>query len=259
MLQKLASPGTPSRVLILGHSHVTALRRGYRFFSRGGEETTPLKVRFAPLERAKKTRRANISGVSLEEALSGPPVDFVVSCIGGNGHNVMGLLNHPRRFDFVLPDAPALPLDDTAEILPSGAVRAGLRKRIEPNLKMLEELKAHTDKPIIHLESPPPVPSEAHIREYPGVFRAKIEERGVAPAALRYKLWRLHSSLFQESCKKLDALFLPAPPVTQDADGMMVERAWNNDGTHGNHWYGLQVLRRLTKFIQQMESRRLQS
>jgi hypothetical protein len=254
MLQK---PLSQPHVLILGHSHVSALSKGYRFFLRRGEDAAPLKGRFAPLERPKS--RKNVPGVSLEEALSGPASDFVVSCVGGNSHNVMGLVNHSQRFDFVLPEAPNLPLDNTAEILPSGAVRAALLKRTERNLNVLEELRARTDNAIIHLESPPPVPSEKHIREYPGPFRTKMEERGVAPAMLRYKLWRLHSSLFRERCKKLNILFLPTPPVAQDANGMMVERAWNADATHGNRWYGIQVLRHLTAFIEQVESGRFQS
>ncbi|GAN80428.1 hypothetical protein [Acidocella aminolytica] len=30
-----------------------------------------------------------------------------VSMLGGNDHSMIGMLNHARRFDFVLPEAPA--------------------------------------------------------------------------------------------------------------------------------------------------------
>ena len=95
----------------------------------------------------------------------------------------------------------------------------------------------------MHIESPLPAASCEHIREYPGVFRDLIEERGVSPALLRYKLWRLHSHLYAEACAELDVEFLPVPDDMQDDRGMMAERAWARDPTHGNALYGSAVTR----------------
>src|SRR5688572_1719414 len=45
----------------------------------------------------------------------------VFSFIGGSAHTVVGLLSHPRRFDFVLPEAPWLPLNSQSEVIPVDA------------------------------------------------------------------------------------------------------------------------------------------
>jgi len=50
--------------------------------------------------------------------VTAPRFDAIVSVIGGNGHFRLGLVNNSRRHDFVLPEAPDLPLESGAEIIP---------------------------------------------------------------------------------------------------------------------------------------------
>src|SRR5439155_25855688 len=128
--------------------------------------------------------------------------------------------------------------------------------RMEGMRKTLKSLRSRTTSPLIHLESPPPIPSEKHIRAYPSFYEAKIGQRGVAPAVLRYKLWRLHSSLVQEYCRALDITFLPVPPEVQDEERMLCERAWTDDPTHGNAYYGRCVFRQLARISTEMQQSR---
>jgi hypothetical protein len=100
---------------------------------------------------------------------------------------------------------------------------------------------------LVHIESPPPIPSEEHIREHPGIFHDKIEECGVSPAMLRYKFWRLHSRLYREACAALGVEFLTVPEAMRDDAGMMIEAAWNPDPTHGNALYGGAVIGKLLR------------
>ena len=248
--------------LILGHSHLAALQMAHaRRLDAGGGHAAALAPAFLYIGRAKDTppQAAPPPGElppAALAALAGFAGQAVVSCIGGNDHAVFGLLNHPRPFDFVLAGAPDLPLAAGAEILPARLVRATLRARMGVSVQLLTALRHRVPGALIHLEPPPPVPSADHIRAHPGVFAGKMAEHGIAPASLRYKLWRLHSAILSDLCRDLGVTLLPVPADTQDADGMLAADAWNPDPTHANAWYGARVLRDLAAHLTRAQGER---
>ncbi|MCB5944008.1 hypothetical protein [Acidocella sp. KAb 2-4] len=227
------------RLLCVGHSHITALRLAWAQQG-GGDACAFLCVnepQYQPVLREGRLHpeiQARLGAAALH-----------VSLFVGNDHSIIGMLNHPRRFDFVLPEAPALFVDESAELLPAGLLRRELARRVAPHLEALAAYRAAVPGLLVHVESPPPIPSAAHIQAHPGVFKDLIAERGVSPALLRFKLWRLHSGLYREACAALGVEFLPVPPEMQDVEGMLVPQAWNPDPTHGNALYGQHVLARL--------------
>jgi hypothetical protein len=231
------------KVFVLGHSHIVALANSCRAAPPGPEMAFVLlnEPQFQPV----------LCGGALNPAilalLHQTPADLHVSVISGNDHAAMAMLNDPRRFEVVLPEAPDLPLDQAAELLPAGLLLAALERRIAPHIQTLAAYRAAVPGRLVHLESPPPIPSEAHIRMYPGVFRGKIEALGVAPALLRYKVWRLQSSLYRAACARLGVEFMTVPTAMCDADGMLIEAAWNPDPTHGNAVYGGAVIAALLR------------
>jgi hypothetical protein len=173
--------------------------------------------------------------------------DAYVSALGGNDHAVLAMLNHARRFDVVLPEAPDLPCEAGAELVPAGLLMAEIARRAAPHLAALAAYRAAVTGPLLHVESPPPIPSAAHIEAHPGVFRDEIAARGVAPARLRYKAWRLQSAVYRQACARLGVTFLAAPAAMRDAEDMMREAGWNPDPTHGNAAYGAAVLAALAQ------------
>lgn len=239
------------KILVIGHSHLNAIDRAVK--TAATESAIPKGIALRCIRLTGKTFRPPLIRTegawylnkAIVDLLTRHRWDFVVSCIGGNGHNVVGLLNHPIKFDFVLPSCPELPIAEGHEILPSMLVTGILRRQVGPNLRLLAAVRDAFKGPMIHLESPPPVPSEEHIRSNPSSFKDRIDRFGVSPALLRYKLWRVHSAIYRQECRRLGIRFLPVPRKTQDAQGMLVKAAWNVDPTHGNTWYGLRVLRQL--------------
>jgi hypothetical protein len=167
-----------------------------------------------------------------------------VSVLGGNDHSMIGVAGHEPRLDFLLPEAPEQPVEEGALIVPAEMLRQELSRRIAPHIQALEFLRRAVSGRVIHVESPPPLP-EPHIRRYPVPFGEEIAAYGVAPAPLRYKLWRLHSCLYQEACSRLGIDFLPSPPEIRDADGMLLAHACHQDATHANVIYGGHVLAKL--------------
>jgi hypothetical protein len=53
----------------------------------------------------------------------------VFSFVGGIAHLSLAIWKHPQPFDFVLPEAPDLPLEPDAELVPSDAMRTVLERR----------------------------------------------------------------------------------------------------------------------------------
>jgi hypothetical protein len=220
----------PSPVLIyfLGQSHLTAALQAWA-------TAAPPDWQLAYLQEDSRT-------LSLAHI---PTADVYVSMLGGNDHAVLAMLNHDRRFDVVMPGL----AHDSVELVPAGLLRAEIGRRAAPHLAVLAAFRATVSGRMIHIESPPPIPSAAHIEQHPGVFAAEIAARGVAPARLRYKAWRLQSEVYRQACDRLGVEFLGAPASMQDAQGMMVPAGWNPDPTHGNAVYGAAVLRALAARI----------
>jgi hypothetical protein len=224
-------------LFFLGQSHLTALLQAWPGAAPAGWE----------MDYRQEDSRALLEGAALRAdiraLLAGR--DVYVSVLGGNDHAVLAMLNHERRFDLLLPEAPDLPCDPGAELVPAGLLRAEIARRAAPHLAALAAYRAAGDGRMIHLQSPPPIPSAAHIAAHPGIFRDEIAARGVAPAWLRYKVWRLQSDVYRAACADAGIEFLAAPASMQDADGMMRAKGWNPDPTHGNAQYGAAVLAEL--------------
>ncbi|MBI2718274.1 MAG: hypothetical protein HY245_15585 [Rhizobiales bacterium] len=233
-------------VLVVGNSHTAALIRGLAKHSGDG-----LAHRYEIVNLNTLPNKSEGSKISEEvrRKIAALPADVIVSAIGGNAHNVFGLVRHPEPFDFVIPSLPQLALDEDAELLPYSSIAAIFRRKAELCARIFASLKREFRQPMIHLESPPPVPSEEHLRAYPGVFREKIAELGVAPAHLRYKLWWIMSDAIREACIALDVAYLPVPDFAKDEAGMLLEKFWNNDPTHGNTLYGALMLRHLDEYL----------
>lgn len=165
----------------------------------------------------------------------------VFSLIGGAVHGVIGMLVHPRRFDFVLPWEPELPLDPAAEVLPALAVRGMLEALMTEYLALMVELRKLCRGPMFHLEAPPPYADAQRMHAdipwalYPGMCQE------ISPAPMRCKLWRLHSRIVSDWCAAAGVTFVACPAPAVDADGFLGE-PYYGDGAHANEAYGELVL-----------------
>lgn len=164
--------------------------------------------------------------------------------IGGVAYNMMGLAVHPRRFDFVLPDAPDLPFDERAELVPYEAVRASLLAIMQHYLDLMAIVGATGRGRIFHIEAPPPYADEARmLTDVPWNYFTGMQ-REVSPRYLRYKLWRLHSDIVRQACARMGITFIERPMEAVDVDGFLRDDYYL-DTMHVNEGYGALVLRQM--------------
>jgi hypothetical protein len=261
----VVAAGKPSRVLVLGHSHIIAMQ-GAADLLRDADEAGLADFRFVQLLDNGLSPNVHFvpTGMELVPALKArldaelADADATIPCvfdsISGNEYHFIGLVNHPRRFDFVLPSAPDLALEQGCEIIPSVLMKATLKASMEYALTILACLRKATDRPIWHIQSPPPVPDNDEIAAHPQQFADAIAEHGVAPPLVRLKLWRLQSEIYRETCEANGIGFLAVPPEAFDADGFMREAGWHGDPTHANYWYGRMVLEQMTQIVAETRS-----
>lgn len=163
----------------------------------------------------------------------------VISLIGGNAHNILGLMTHDEPFDFVLSDAPDLPLAQGAMIISESEIYDLILTSVTNEMgDLFNALTASADCPAFHFESPPPIRSNEHISAHLDPFFGSGSPREVSPPFLRYKLWRLHSRAVRKLCDTYGLGFIGCPKEAADEEGFLRLEYTPNNATHANNAYG---------------------
>ena len=235
------------RILVFGDSHSDALKRAHQERGGSSENAHLVVVRFSGLKNGNEIGDASLDAAA--SMVTESPADaLIVSAIGGNQHQVLGLVQHPTAFDFVEPGGPHL-LDSQPSVqIPYRTMWAVFEGKLRGrDGQRLTTLRAAAGRPIYHLTPPPPKESAAHIlQRYETAFvDAGLAAKGVTPAAIRLKLWRLQCAVLKSLCTEWDIRLLPPPEGTQTSEGFLKPDYYKNDATHANDAYGELVLRQL--------------
>jgi len=176
---------------------------------------------------------------------AGVHVNHLVLSLGGNYHNVFGMIENPVPFRVGVPVVGSVPLEDARIFLPRDLVFAQFAIRFEKLFRLGNVIRRHySDATLTYLCPPPPIGDETHLRANPGVF-AEFLHLGFAPRELRLALYRIQVEVMMGYAHKQGACFLPPPPATVDVHGFLMRDFYNNDPTHGNGSYGALVLQQL--------------
>ena len=179
----------------------------------------------------------------------GGPKSVYFLMLGGNAHNILGLLKHPIPFDFTLPGEPDLPFEHDAQPLTFAYVRATLAGMMAPTFDMLEEVIASVPGSFYHLESPPPAGDDAYVASHlDGHFSARLQGRSLVSPIIRYKLWRAHSEIMSQECNSRGIGYVRAPRDSL-VDGKYLRPDLCGNATHGNMLYGEMLLLQAERIV----------
>jgi hypothetical protein len=234
--KRLFSPGAARpvkpRPTLIGHSHVEPILAAAKS---AGRPLNGFNFWTAPQPAISADRSAFHTEIAGKLAHG-----TVVSVVGGAVHNVIGLVQHPVAFDFILPWRADLPLDDHATFLPFDTVSATMSHYIQEYLDIIGLVRATATGPVYHVEAPPPLEdSERILADVPWAFFPNLTH-DVSPASLRYKLWLLANDLTQRYCSQRGISILHHPPAAIDQRGYLRPDLYG-DAMHVNEAYGAMV------------------
>jgi hypothetical protein len=235
-------------VIFVGHSHMMCVLNAVM------AEGRPFRA--VSLKASHESRRAELGNVDWSCVIDDPgDPDFrdttkalfaatetpIFSFISGTKHLEFSLrrVSDPAEpaFDFVLPESPDLPLDESALIVPTDAMREVMRHGYRSRFNVLATLTAAATTPVYQF-APPPLAPDALIAK----LAAKVgDPNDRASRLVRWKLWRLTVDVFRETAERLGARFVDYPPDSVDADGFMRPELVR-DSAHGNEAFGALVL-----------------
>jgi hypothetical protein len=230
-----------SDVYIVGMSNTESLRRAVLSRYSGN-----LKFEFDNLHQPEKRRLISKNGVLHSTYFADKVTSkLVVSMMYGNWYMSVAFIENPVPFDFWMP-ACDLPVDEKRHIIPYAQIHRKFNDGIRYQMSTLVQLRGMVAGRLIHLESPPPIRSEEHIRKYPGYF-AKALSAGISPAATRWKLWRLQSLVIAEICAENGVDFISFPDEASDPEGFLKDDYQFNDHGHANSRYGAIALKQIER------------
>ena len=168
----------------------------------------------------------------------------VLLSLGGNEHNVVGLVNTGGSYDFFLPGEDEPPRSGST-LVPFGAVRTQMERQTGYVRAMLDRLVELTGGQLACLEPPPPIRDGnfvfAHLDAW---FRQTYGDQvAINPAELRYKLWRLRGMVFQAQCSRRRVPYVQVPPELVEAGRYLHPDMIAGDATHANARFGSAMIR----------------
>lgn len=220
------------KLIVVGNSHLRSAMSAAR---PPGVELMVMRLNAHMEDRPDGTKVMHADSVARLRKERAP----VFSLIGGNAHNVFGLVCPQKPFDFYHPDYPDRPPAKHRWIIPFEQVRDSVLHRANTRLKELRALVGACPGRVIQIESPPPIPSQKWLTENLAerMLAAGIKRYEVSSPSVRYKLWRVNSALFREECERLGIPFVSAPRDACNAEGFLLRKYWR-DPTHANGRYG---------------------
>ena len=219
--------------LLVGMSHVEAVQRAT--LERGSDLDV---VNINQLPRVYRPPSATLNFVG---PLARRPAKLFLS-IGGNYHNILGLIENPIPFRIGDAEHGSVPQDETRMLVPEATMCEHFERQQAHKTEVTENIVRHFEGvPTFHLAPPPPVADLEGVRRRPGVFRKHLH-LGFAPPELRRKLYDIEVSNLARLCERLGIVMIPAPVEAFDADGLLKAELCERDPTHGNTAYGHLVL-----------------
>lgn len=238
-----ASSRPSAKVILAGHSHLTALTVNHVKHPPALRKRDNLHVLEGTWPRDEAYWRAladNAAGADL------------VIIWGGNEHNVGYFFQAAFAFDFLS--------NKVKRLIPSFQIVSQSRIKRRFNEIDLDELNGvlamlneRGPSSVTLLGTPPPkkdnealrklLAQEPYFCDWAAQLGQSIEDIKITDPHVRLKMWFLLQDMIAEIAHRHGARFIPVPRELQDEDGFLLEQYWHPDVTHANAAYGAIVLK----------------
>lgn len=223
------------KVLIIGHSHINALQRGWDALRPNYPDIHSVFVNLrGPTEQgeAKSPRASSINEQWLQRQLDVgmDDPDLVLLSIRGNQHSITALSRQS--------------LDDK--------YKARLQSDLIEWLDIL--VPRYRSSTILIVPPPPPVESSQHLLDNPGVFKDLFTQAPPAAAEIRLEAWTIQCDVYSNVAKRyhIDVMRLPTDALS--ANGFLAEDCWSANPTHANQIFGRRVMMSALKALKDSDT-----
>ncbi len=222
------------RTLVVGFSHVVALESAL-----GRHPDASIRV----------VNLRHLSLQQLREENSGwHEPDFVVFSPGGNHHNVLSLFEHDVPYTL----GAAAPGDER-RLVPQAVFHDVLQAALEPSkIRLKTWARLFEGIPQALLASPAPVVLSD--TQWDALIKRRDPTLRRAPETLRVRVYQMQEAVMVEMAKEFCLRYIPSPPETMTADGMLDALYAQGDPTHANGNYGRIILQQLRALQQELET-----
>jgi hypothetical protein len=221
--------------LYIGDSHAHSILRALKLSPQ--QNLKAIDVRFADPDKPKTKDIPN----NLRRRF---PAKSVYFSLGGMEHNLVGLLEPEEKFDFM--EGPEDDVDSTRHIIPHAVIRSALLWRLGSSFIRSEQIRQQFSGSMTYVAPPPPFREVDEDLQLPTAF-APHAGKGIVPARIRMKLYRLRNHLARQHWQSKGVGFLPPPVGAMDEDGFLLRSFWDRDPTHANANYGALVVDQIRK------------
>ncbi|OYU32014.1 MAG: hypothetical protein CFE39_05470 [Comamonadaceae bacterium PBBC2] len=238
-----------TRVFIIGDSHTDAVKHALKLRDTSEQGAVQFEAyRYSTVKNGKMIGDLSLDAI-VDRISALDSTDLIISTIGGNQHQTLSLVQHPTPFDLYESNSPpALSDEGLCTTIPRAQMWDYLEKGIRGgDGKRMQHLRANARCQVYHLSPPPPKEDAAHIlRRFETKFaEIGLLEKGVTPAALRLKMWRLQVEVLRHLTTEFGIGLLPPPENSLSDTGFLDPAFYANDATHGNTAYGVAVLNQI--------------
>lgn len=240
------------KLLIVGHSHSIGVVNALRTSGVPTGYAAPREIDGHGVFTFDGSRFSYSSPIKQEiESQFSDPIP-IISMVGGNAYNVLGLIEGDPPFDFLHPSYSRHLREDCA-VIPYRTVHDSFWRRLQAgDLRMLTTLIE--EYPTVfwgHVQAPPPwrdnAAMEAHLDPY---FRQNFPNRKISDPWLRLKLWKTESDIFEAACLARGKKYLRVPREALDPDGFLrPEYHHETSCTHANAAYSSMVYEQIKEAL----------
>jgi hypothetical protein len=254
------SRSTVGPILVVGDSHIGALRQAYDTQDLNGG-TRRIDVKFIGLAPGNSWARPTSPNQRYDpqvvEEIGQLGAELrataLFSTIYGNGHLIVGSIRQPRPFDFVIPGDESVTLPRDREIVPYALIRKKALNSSKVLLGFLSTLGRRLGVPAYHIAAPPPASDNERLSQYLSRAAATgghdwLVSTVVESPVFRYKVWRVYEEAAREVVESEGGIYIPPPKEALDAAGFLTKRM-EHDGFHANSLYGEAVLTQLSNVL----------
>ncbi len=246
-------------LVCIGMSHVHSLQEGYldgAHFEEKGVNLRTFILGHPPYTRPDWVENGRVV-FSAEfdrdfmEYLGDIKPKAIFTHMTGAQHFHLSFLNSPRPYDFFLPDDPAdRGVDAGAELIPYDLMFETCELQAGGMANWLGHLRELTDLPIYQIAMPPPVTGDEFLRaQTHGDLREQIERYGIAPEAIRSKVWEVCVRAVERQCAMHRAGVIPAPQAALDANRCLLTQYRGHDAVHANGAYGRLLIDQMAEIV----------